>query len=192
MYNLVIFAATTCGLAANTGTVHFKPIGDQSDIPERYRFSERTFDYTMKPLRELPVSGVEISQITFPSPVTSPTPENNTVYAEYYRPTGAGPFPAVIVLDITGGDQSLSRFIARTLAQNRSPASSCRWRIMVRAGRRAASCGCFRPISRGQWRRSARRFSIAVMRPPGSRPDRTWTIDESVSWAQAWGASSRL
>ena len=73
----------------------------------------------MKPLRELPVCGVEISQITFPSPVTSPTPENNTVYAEYYRPTGTGPFPAVIVLDITGGDQSLSRFIARTLAQNR-------------------------------------------------------------------------
>jgi dienelactone hydrolase len=99
--------------------VHFKPIDDQADIPERYRLSERSFDYTMKPLRDLPVSGVEISRVTFPSPVTSPTPENNTVYAEYYRPKGTGPFPAVIVLDITGGNQELSRFIARSLAQNK-------------------------------------------------------------------------
>ena len=37
MHNLVIFAATVCGLAANTGTVRFKPIGDYLDIPERYR-----------------------------------------------------------------------------------------------------------------------------------------------------------
>ena len=102
-----------------TGTVHFSPVGDQANIPERYRLAERTFDYQMKPLRDLPVSGVEIYQVTFPSPVTSPTPENNTVYAEYYRPEGQGPFPAVVVLDITGGDQNLSRFIARTLAQNK-------------------------------------------------------------------------
>src|SRR5207302_366383 len=68
---------------------------------------------------DLPVSGIEVYQLTFPSPVTTPTPENNTVYAEYYRPKGEGPFPAVIVLDITGGDQSLSRFIARSLAQNK-------------------------------------------------------------------------
>ncbi len=119
------FAFAACCLlpaacySAETGTAHFQPIGDQSDIPDRYRLSERSFDYTMKPLRDLPVSGVEILQVTFPSPVTSATPENNTVYAEYYRPKGTGPFPAVIVLDITGGDQSLSRFIGRILAQNK-------------------------------------------------------------------------
>jgi dienelactone hydrolase len=114
-----LFCAAACGLAPETGSVCFKPVDDQANIPERYRLAERTFDYQMKPLRDLPVSGVEIYQVTFPSPVTSPTPENNTVYAEYYRPKGPGPFPAVIVLDITGGDQSLSRFIARTLAQNK-------------------------------------------------------------------------
>lgn len=119
MQNFLLLAVAACGLATETGTVHFQPIGDQADVPERYRLSERSFDYTMKPLRDLPVSGVEIFQVMFPSPVTSPTPENNTVYAEYYRPKGSGPFPAVIVLDITGGDQSLSRFIARTLAQNK-------------------------------------------------------------------------
>jgi dienelactone hydrolase len=105
--------------AQETGTVHFKPVGDQANVPERYRLAERSFEYTMKPVRDLPVSGVEMFEVTFPSPVASPTPENNTVYAEYYRPKGSGPFPAVIVLDITGGDQSLSRFIARTLAQNK-------------------------------------------------------------------------
>jgi dienelactone hydrolase len=117
MYGLLLFAAA-CGHAPETGTIHFTPAGDQSNIPERYRLSERSFDYTMKPLRDLPVSGVEIFQLTFPSPVVSPTPENNTVYAEFYRPKGPGPFPAVIVLDITGGNQELSRFIARTFAQN--------------------------------------------------------------------------
>jgi dienelactone hydrolase len=107
------------GYAADEiGTVHFKPVGDQANVPERYRLTEHDFDFKMKPLRDLPVSGVEIFQVTFPSPLTSPVPENNTVYAEYYRPKGPGPFPAVIVLDITGGDQSLSRFIARTMAQN--------------------------------------------------------------------------
>ncbi len=102
-----------------TGTVHFEPVGDQADVPERYRLAAHTFAYRLKPRRDLPASGVEIYDLTFPSPVTTPTPENNTVHAEYYRPKGAGPFPAVIVLDITGGDQSLSRFIARMLAQNR-------------------------------------------------------------------------
>jgi dienelactone hydrolase len=105
--------------AAETGTVHFAPIGDQSNVPERYRLSERTFDYTMTLKRDLPATGIEVYHVTFPSPVTTPTPENNTVHAEYYRPKGAGKFPAVIVLDITGGDQSLSRFIATYLAQNR-------------------------------------------------------------------------
>ena len=116
---LVTLLSAACGFAQETGTVDFKPIDNQADVPETYRLSERTFSYTMKPFRTLPVSGVEIFRVTFPSPVTSPTPENNTVYAEYYRPIGSGPFPAVVVLDITGGDQSLSRFIAQTLAQNK-------------------------------------------------------------------------
>lgn len=120
-----VFALITCafsaagGRADESGTAHFKPVGDQANVPERYRLAERSFDYTMKPIRDLPVCEVEVWQVTFPSPVTSPTPENNTVYAEYCRPKGPGPFPAVVVLDITGGDQTLSRFIARTLAQNK-------------------------------------------------------------------------
>jgi dienelactone hydrolase len=68
--------------------------------------------------RDLPASGLEIYEVRFPSPLTSACPENNTVHAEYYRPKGKGPFPGVLVLDITGGNQSLSRTIATCFAAN--------------------------------------------------------------------------
>ncbi len=101
------------------GTVTFTPQKDQEKIPARYRLEQNHFDYELSKLRDLPVSGVEVFELRFPSPVKSKCPENNTVYAEYYRPKGEGPFPCVIVLDITAGDQSLSRMIARHLAQNK-------------------------------------------------------------------------
>ncbi len=100
------------------GTVQFRLQGDQKNIPQRYRLEEHSFAYEMVLKRDLPNSGVEIYEVRFPSPVTSACPENNTVYAEYYRPKGDGPFPGVIVLDITAGDQRLSRTIASCLAQN--------------------------------------------------------------------------
>ncbi len=90
----------------------------KKSVPERYRLEPFRFDYELEPVRDLPVSGVEIYHLRFPSPVKSPDPENNTVHAEYYRPHRAGPFPCVVVLDITGGNQQLSRVIARHLAQN--------------------------------------------------------------------------
>jgi dienelactone hydrolase len=68
--------------------------------------------------RELPISGIEVYRLTFPSPVKSGSPQNNTVHADYYRPKGPGPFPCTIVLDIMGGNESISRLFASTLAQN--------------------------------------------------------------------------
>ena len=106
------------GMKTEKGTVAFVPLGDQKNIPERYRLAAHSFVYEMEPKLDLPVSGVEIFAVRFPSPVETPYPDNNIVYAEYYRPTKAGPFPCVVVLDITGGDQKLSRVIARHLAQN--------------------------------------------------------------------------
>jgi dienelactone hydrolase len=100
------------------GVVHFTPPADQSTIPERYRLEARTFAYEMDLKCDLPQDGIRICRLRFPSPVESACIENNTVHAEYYRPRGAGPFPAVIVLDITGGDQSLSRAICTHLARN--------------------------------------------------------------------------
>jgi dienelactone hydrolase len=115
--------AQTIGAADNppdveTGVVKFKPVGDQQEIPEDYRLSGHEFTYTLKKDKDYPLSGYSVYQVTFPSPIQSPYPENNTVYAAYYRPRTDKPFPCVIVLDITGGDQSLSRLFSSQLAQN--------------------------------------------------------------------------
>ncbi len=59
-----------------------------------------------------------VYRLRFPSPVKTPTPQNNTVHAEYYRPTGKGPYPAVIILDVTAGNQMLSRHIANHFARH--------------------------------------------------------------------------
>jgi dienelactone hydrolase len=116
---LMLFAASAA-LAelkpAEKGKVAFKAIDDQSTVAERYRLAPTEFEYDLKPKRDLTVSGIEIYDLTFPSPVKTPHAENNTVHAEYYRPKGKGPFPGVIILDILDGSQVVSRGIASILA----------------------------------------------------------------------------
>ncbi len=102
---------------SETGAFRFAPLDDQANVPERYRLEERTVEYRLSLKHELPSSGVRVFRLQYPSPVVSATPENNTVHAEYYLPKGKGPFPGVIVLDITAGDQSLSRNLSTFLAQ---------------------------------------------------------------------------
>src|SRR5262249_39756243 len=104
---------------AERGTVRFTAQDDPARVPEHYRLATHSFDFEMAPRVVLPVSGVETYRLTFPSPVQSPYPENNTVSAEYFRPVGPGPFPAVIVLDILDGSQIVSRGIASVLASNK-------------------------------------------------------------------------
>jgi dienelactone hydrolase len=101
---------------AETGKVTFKPVDDQSEVAERYRLEPTEFAYELKPKRELVVSGIEIYDLTFPSPVKTKYPENNTVHAEYYVPKGKGPFPGVIVLDILDGSQVVSKSLATVFA----------------------------------------------------------------------------
>lgn len=103
----------------NSGSVKFEPIGDVKNVPERYRLAAHTFDYEMDLKYPLPGCDVDVWRLRFPSPVTTPHKENNTVHAEYFRPRGDGRFPCVIVLDIMGGDQTVSRMIATRLAQER-------------------------------------------------------------------------
>ena len=102
-----------------TGVVRFSPRPDRANIPANYRLTEHEFSYALKKHKEYPCCGLDVFHLEFPSPMKTATPENNTVHAEYYRPHGEGPFPAVIVLDITGGDQTLSRTIARHFAQKK-------------------------------------------------------------------------
>jgi len=101
------------------GSVTFRPLDDQKDVPECYRLHPHDFDSELEQVRPLPLCKATLYKLRFPSPVVTEHPENNTVHAEYYLPEGKGPFPGVIVLDITGGDQSLSRTISMVLAQNR-------------------------------------------------------------------------
>ncbi len=100
------------------GNFRFVPLGDQKDVPERYRLAPRAFTYELEPKKRMFNDTVTLSLLRFPSPVKSRTPENNVVHAEYYRPAGKGPFPAVIILDVTAGNQVLSRTIGKTFARN--------------------------------------------------------------------------
>jgi dienelactone hydrolase len=112
------FASVAFAAPLEKGTVRFDPVGDQANVPERYRLEAHTFLFELEPKSELPGVGVQVLNLRFPSPVETPCRENNTVHAEYYRPDGKGPYPGVIVLDITGGDQSVSRSIATHLSSN--------------------------------------------------------------------------
>jgi dienelactone hydrolase len=115
---VVALPAATAAAPVEKGTTPFHLAGDQRNVPERYRLAEHTFPYELTLKGPLPGLAVDVFILRFPSPVESPCPENNTVYAEYYRPRGPGPFPAVVVLDVTAGDQSLSRSMATHLADH--------------------------------------------------------------------------
>lgn len=101
-----------------SGSIRFVPLEDQARVPETYRLAAHEFPYELKLRRALPGIGVDLYDLSFPSPVVSETPANNQVVAEYYLPRGPGPFPGIIVLDILGGDQTLGRLQASMFAQN--------------------------------------------------------------------------
>src|SRR5262245_55538709 len=102
-------AKETVKTPVEKGTVAFKPKDKQENVPERYRLAEHKFEFEMNKKPGRTPAGVEAWQIRFPSAVESPHKENNIVHCEYYRPVGKGPFPAVITLDITQGNQIASR-----------------------------------------------------------------------------------
>jgi dienelactone hydrolase len=115
---LIAVSGATEAAPVEKGTVKLTPVGDQKIVPERYRLQAHTFDWEMTPKFDLKASGVEVLTVRFPSPVVTDCVENNTVHCEYYRPKGKGPYPGVIVLDITAGDQSVSRMISTHLASH--------------------------------------------------------------------------
>jgi len=101
------------------GEVVFKPVGDEKAIPESYRLQPHIFSFELKLKHDAREQGFAIATLTFPSPVETKYAENNTVHADYYRPHGAGPFPAVILLDILDGSQTVCQIQAAILAKNR-------------------------------------------------------------------------
>ncbi|MGE0606182.1 MAG: alpha/beta hydrolase [Pirellulales bacterium] len=100
-----------------TGTVKYQPAADESGTAEIFRLAAHEFSFAQKRL-ETSDEALRMFEVTFPSPVETPYPENNTVHTEYFRPAAPGQYPAVIVLHILGGDFELSRLFCRTLAHH--------------------------------------------------------------------------
>ncbi len=96
--------------------VQYVPLPGEDNIAQRFRLPTHSFSYQEEPLPEV-ADNLSISLITFPSPVVSDVPRNNTVHCEYYRPKCDGKCPAVIVLHIMGGDFPLARVFANSIAQ---------------------------------------------------------------------------
>jgi dienelactone hydrolase len=97
-------------VAVETGRVAGEP-----RIEGVFAHEPATFPYRLEALRSL--GGVTIHHLTYPSPGPSRFLENLTVHAEYYRPPGAGPFPAAVVLHILDGRFYAARLVAAALAQ---------------------------------------------------------------------------
>src|SRR5262245_56480148 len=115
----LLLAPTLLAVTPGTGSVKVDPSGDEkAGVAERYRLKEQTFEYKLALRHDLRHSGVKVYDLTFPSPVKSDVPENNTVYAELFMPGGNGPFPAVVVLDILQGNALIARAEAMWLAQH--------------------------------------------------------------------------
>lgn len=98
-----------------TASIEFVPAESEESIPKHFRMDRHRFEADAEILRER--GSLRVTKITFPSPVETAVPENNTVPAEYFQPAGAGPFPGVVVLHILGGDFPLSQTVASTLAR---------------------------------------------------------------------------
>jgi dienelactone hydrolase len=113
------------GLAAQ-GTLQADSVieGLPQTLPVAETFDNRPFDYTIH-------SGSEkdyftVYRITYPSPLVTSVPQNNTVPAEYYLPRGIRPDdpkrPAAICLHILNGDYELVHLTCSMLAARGIPA----------------------------------------------------------------------
>ncbi|MBX7165998.1 MAG: alpha/beta hydrolase family protein [Pirellulales bacterium] len=100
-----------------SGQVNFEPAPNEEIVPPHFHLDAHTFEFQQKFLDSVSKK-VELSEVTFPSPVETPHPNNNTVHCEYFRPVSEGKHPGVVVLHILGGDFDLARLVARQLAYN--------------------------------------------------------------------------
>lgn len=86
-----------------------------------YNFPAEPFRWRLVPEQQTP--RYRVHHLTFPSPVKSPIPENNTVHAEYYVPARTeGKQPAVLVLHILDGRFLVARAVCRHFAGSGTPA----------------------------------------------------------------------
>ncbi len=91
---------------------------EKAGVAERYRMPAREFEFKLAPRHDLKLTGVRVFDLTFPSPIKTDIPENNTVYCELFLPPGDGPFPVAIVLDILQGNALIARGQCMYMAQH--------------------------------------------------------------------------
>jgi hypothetical protein len=116
-----IFLSSGFSLAAalpppREGEVRFELTDKDATVPELFRMEPHSFKFHQE-FQKTASTAMQISLVTFPSPVETAHVENNTVHCEYFRPLAPGKHPAVVVLHILGGDFELSRLFCRQLAQ---------------------------------------------------------------------------
>jgi cephalosporin-C deacetylase-like acetyl esterase len=100
------------------GEAAFTPAADEEQtVPAPFRLTAQTFPFEQTFQRQWD-DEVRLSLVTFPSPVKTEYPSNNTVHCEYFQPTTPGKHPACVVLHILGGDFPLARMFANHLAHH--------------------------------------------------------------------------
>ena len=116
-------SGAACGGEARTvtsGVVQYECAEGEASLPERFQLAPHSFEFEQSPLRTSSRK-LRLSRLTFPSPVVTPHPNNNTVHCEYFRPirdasASESKTPGVIVLHILEGNFELARLFCRALA----------------------------------------------------------------------------
>ncbi len=92
-------------------------------VPVAKTFDNRPFSYRIESAVEK--EGYVLYRLTYPSPVVTALPQNNTIPAEYYVPKGMRPEdpkrPAVISMHILDGNMELVRMTSTVLATHGIP-----------------------------------------------------------------------
>ncbi len=113
----LLYSAAVALPPPREGEVRFEPTDKEATVAELFHLEPHSFKFKQE-FQKTSATGMEISLVTFPSPVETAHPENNTVHCEYFRPLTPGKHPAVVVLHILGGDFDLSRLFCRNLASH--------------------------------------------------------------------------
>ncbi|MEK6236714.1 MAG: hypothetical protein N2C14_18555, partial [Planctomycetales bacterium] len=101
------------------GEIQFSSDAREKTVPAPFRLDDHRFAYEQRTMAKSAL-GTRRFEVTFPSPVTTPHPLNNTVHCEYYLPEkrSDGKIPGVVVLHILGGEFYLSRLFCHHLAKH--------------------------------------------------------------------------
>lgn len=110
-----LYAANATDAPTERGQFAFTP-SDENRVPEPFRMTAAKDVSFSRDAIPTTSQAFTISAVTFPSPVVTPHPANNTVHCEYFCPVGPRKRPGVIVLHILGGDFELARLFCRSLA----------------------------------------------------------------------------